>query len=602
MPDEPRTPADQPRPTTGVSRRNLLKGSVAAGAAAALAGVPGVASVTAAPARPARTEIVPGAAPGDDAPDLVLVNGRIHTMDGSNTVAKSVAIRNGLIVSVDKGAAAAGGARVVNLRGRTVVPGLVESHTHFVSLANRPGYHVAQLELASNISEVQAYLAARRAQGDVPEGAFITAMGGWHPRQWAEGRQPTLAELDEAVPDRPVFLFQQFSGPATTNSLGKAFFESVTSPLAGPVTVAADGTMTGADARAALYHLRVRQTFEDKKRSVLDAMAFTAQVGVTSLLDQTLVAVATGPRDPQPSHFLANLDHYRMYDGWLAVHAEGKAFVRLQINFLHNQGNIPALGDLENQLPELRERLKNQFPFFGDEWVRTGGIGEWAAPFAAPTNAAGYAVWYESQRLVAQARWRNENAQTSEANIQQVVETYEDMDQEFGITDLRWGLQHADQATEEQLARLKELNVGVSASAFRWLSGNPNANGTPVGPFFPRIVDSGVRAAIHQDGVHIANHNAWFGMHYATTGLNVLGQQINPDQQISRQQALRAYTTEAAWYLNREDDLGSIEPGKLADLIVLDRNFFDVSDADARRTMPVLTIVGGRVVHDTGAI
>ena len=82
----------------------------------------------------------------------------------------------------------------------------------------------------------------------------------------------------------------------------------------------------------------------------------------------------------------------------------------------------------------------------------------------------------------------------------------------------------------------------------------------------------------------------------------MFGQQINPNQQISRQQALKAFTTEAAWYLNREDDLGSIEPGKLADLVVLDRNFFDVSDADARRTMPVLTIVGGKVVHDTGAL
>jgi hypothetical protein len=575
---------------------------VAAGAAAALAAVPGVAAVSAAPAASSRPEIIPGAAPGDDTPDLILTNGRIHTMDGQGTIAGSVAVKDGRIASVGTGAAGAGGATIVNLKGRTVIPGLIESHTHFVSLANRPGYHVADLELASSIAEVQALLAARRAVGDIPEGGFITAMGGWHPRQWAEQRQPTLAELDEAVSDRPVFLFQQFNGPARVNSLGKAFMESVTSPLGGPVTVAADGAITGAQALAALYHLRVRQTFEDKKRSVLDAMAFTAKIGVTTLLDQTLVAVATGPRDPQPTHFLANLDHFRMYDGWLAIHAEGKAFVRLQINFLHNQGNIAALGGLENQLPELRERLKNQFPFFGDEWVRTGGIGEWAAPFAAPTNAAGYAVWYEAQRLVAQAGWRNENAQTSVANIQQVVETYEAMDDEFGITDLRWGLQHADQATEEQLARLKELNCGVSTSGFRWLTGNPTASGAPVGPLFPQIVGSGVRAALHQDGVHIANHNAWFGMHYATTGLNVLGQQINPDQQISREEAMRGYTTEAAWYLNREDLLGSIEPGKAADLVVLDRNYFDVSDADARRTLPVMTIVGGKVVHDTGAV
>jgi len=100
-----------------------------------------------------------------------------------------------------------------------------------------------------------------------------------------------------------------------------------------------------------------------------------------------------------------------MYDAWLALHAEDRALIRLQINFLHNQGFIPALGDLDHQLPELRERLKNQFPFFGDDMVRTGAIGEWAAPFAAPTNVDNHAVWYEAQRLVAKARWRNENAQ-----------------------------------------------------------------------------------------------------------------------------------------------------------------------------------------------
>ncbi len=607
-PVDPTAPAEQ-APTDGslprvggVSRRAVLKGAGAAGVAAALAAIPGAAA--AAPAsRPSQrgAEIVPGAAPADDGTDLVLINGRIHTMDGSGRVEKTVTIRNGRIVSVGSSAANPGpGTKVINLKGRTVLPGLIESHTHFVSLANRPGYHVADLELAASIAEVQAMLAARRARGDVPEGAFITAMGGWHPRQWAEQRLPTLAELDEAVSDRPVMLFQQFNGPARVNTLGKQFMESVSGPS---VAVGADGAITGANALAALYHLRIRQTFEDKQRSALDAMAFTARLGITTLLDQTLVAVANGPRDPQPNHFLANLDHYRMYDGWLAVHRAGEAFVRLQINFLHNQGFIAAFGpDLDDQLPELRERLKNQFPFFGDDYVRTGGIGEWAAPFAPPSNANGYAVWYEAQRLVAQAGWRNENAQTSVANIQQVVETYEAMDDEFGITDLRWGLQHADLATEEQLARLKELNVGVSTSGFRWLSGNPSPTGAPVGPLFPQILSSGIHAALHQDGVHIAPHNAWFAMHYATTGLNVFGQQINPDQQISREEAVRMYTREAAWYLNREDVLGTLEPGKLGDLIVLDRDYFDVADADARRTLPVLTVVGGKVVHDTGVV
>ena len=313
----------------------------------------------------------------------------------------------------------------------TVVPGLIESHTHFVSLANRPGYHVA--DCRAGVEHRRGAGAARRTPARRPAGQFITAMGAGTPRMLAELRLPTLAELDASVPDRPVFLYQGGGGPARTNTLGKQFFESASAPLAGPVTVGADGSIAGGNpnmANRALYHLRIRQTFDDKKRSALDAMAFSARVGVTANLDQTLVAVATGTLDPaslepQPTHLLFNLNHFRMYDAWLALHAEGKAFVRLQINFLHNQGFIPELGGLERQLPELRERLKNQFRFFGDDMVRTGGIGEWAAPFATPANANGYAVWYEAQRLVAQARWRNENAQagspTSSANIEQVV-------------------------------------------------------------------------------------------------------------------------------------------------------------------------------------
>jgi predicted amidohydrolase YtcJ len=575
-----------------ISRRGFFKAGAAAGLSTALP----------AAARPGAR---PGGAAGGGDPDITFVNGRIHTMDDQGTVVSAVSIRNGQFVAVGSAANPGPGAKVINLQGRTVVPGLLESHTHFVSLANRPGYHVADLELARNISEVQEMLAARRARGDVPEGAFITAMGGWNPNMWAERRLPTLTELDAAVPDRPVFLFERFSGPSSVNSLGLTFFRNVMSPLAGPVSVGDDGSITGADARAALYHLRHRQTFEDKKRSAIDAMAFSARVGITANLDQTLVALnsATQPLDPQPGHFLANLDHYRMYDGWLAVHREGGSLVRLQINFLHNQGFTASLGsELENQLPELRERLKNQFRFFGDEWVRTGGIGEWAAPFAFPSNVDGYAVWQEAQRLCAEAGWRNENSRGDVAGIQQVIETWEALDAQYGIKSLRWGLQHGDHATPEQLQRLKDLNCGLSMSGFRWTNTATTPPANPVGPLFPQIIASGINAGLHEDGVHIAPHNPWFALHYATTGLNVFGVQINPGQQISRQEALYAYTRANAWYLNREHDLGSIEVGKLADLVVLDRDYFSVSDAAMRETRVVLTVVGGKVVHNTGVV
>jgi len=596
---------DPEQPREGISRRGLFIGGTAAAAAAVLSGST-VASAAATPL----AYTAPRAWHDDGAGELLFVNGKIHTMDDRNSVVNAVRVANGRITAVGQDAIRQGNSKnKIDLGGRTVVPGLIESHSHFVSLANRPGYHVADWELASSIDELLVILAARRR--DVPEGEFITAMGSGTPRMFAELRLPTLQELDSAIPDRPVFLYQGGGGPARVNTLGKQFFESITDL---PVTVGDDGSITGGNpnmANRALYHLRLRQTFADKRRSALDSMAFTAKVGVTAILDQVLPATANATLDPsvlppQPTDALFRLDHFRMYDAWLSLHRQGRAFVRLQMNFLHNQGFIAALGGLEQQLPELRERLKNQFPFFGDDMLRTGGIGEWAAPFAAPSNANGYAVWLESQRLVAQARWRNENAQggspTNTDNIEQVVATYEQMDQEFGIKDLRWGLQHGDFATPDQLARLKALNVGVSTSGFRWLGGVPRADGLPVGPLFRQIHDSGIHMGLHEDGVHIAPHNPWFALHYATTGLNVLGQQINPGQQLTRHEALYAYTRGNAWYLNREDDLGSIETGKRADLLVLDKDYFTVSDAEMRRILPVMTVVDGAIVHDTGAV
>jgi predicted amidohydrolase YtcJ len=545
-------------------------------------------------------------------------------MDDRNSIVSTVAIRDGRFISVGDAAHSGGQARVINLQGRTVIPGLIESHTHFVSLANRPGYHVAEWENARSVAEVCAMLAARRAKGDVPEGGFITAMGAGTPTMFAERRLPFLSEIDAAVPDRPVFLYQGGGGPARTNSLGKAFFESATAPLAGPCFVAADGTLSTVsgvnNANRALYHLRIRQSFDDKRRSAIDAQLYSASVGITAVLDQTLVARADGTLnpalyDPQPTDALFTLNHYRMYDAWLSLNREERTLIRLQINFLHNQGFDSRFGpNLEDQLPELRERLKNQFPFFGNDMVRTGGIGEWGAVFALQSvNPSNYAVWYEAQRLVAQARWRNENAQAGSIpaaagsapdtrNIEQVVATYEAMDAEFGITDLRWGLQHAEVATEDQLARLKALNCGVSASGFKWLSGVARADGQPVGPYYPRMVASGIPLGLHEDGIHIAPHNPFYAMHYATTGLNVAGVQINPGQQISREQALHMYTRGASWYLNRENQMGSIEAGKFADLVVLDRDFFSVSDADMRRTRAALTVVDGKIVYDTGAV
>jgi hypothetical protein len=559
-------------PTT--SRRNFLQGGAATAALLGSSEASGQST---------------GAA-FDDEITLVLLNGKIHTMDARDTVVNTVSIRHDRFVAVGGRPPKAGRAvRVIDLRGRTVVPGLIEPHIHIVSLGNRPGYHTV-LENTTSIHEVQEVLVARRKS--VPEGAWITSMGGWHPNQWREHRHPTLAELDAAVPDRPVLLYERFTGPCATNSLGKKFFDAAdvgpkVHPEIVPVKVAANGTIAaagftgGGPSASALFYLRRMQTFEDKKRSTLDAMQYAASVGLTSHLDQVLFPT---PGPLHPNQVLSNLDQYRMYDAWLALHHEGKSIVRLQTNFLQNQ-NDP-------QLPELKERLRNQFPFFGDDMLRTGAIGEWAAPLASG------AVWREAQHLVGQAGWRNENAVQNLAGLRQVVEGYEEVNRENDITKLRWVVHHVPEVNKDLLDRLKALGCGVEMGAFRWVtSADPKV---VAGPPFRTIFDHGIPVGMHGDGVHIAPLNPWLHIYYAVTGRNSLGDQVNPGQQLTRAEALQLFTRNNSWFLRMEDKIGTIETGKLADLAVLDRDYFTVPDAELKQIRSALTIVNGKIVHDTG--
>jgi predicted amidohydrolase YtcJ len=570
----------------GLSRRQFL--GTAAAAAAVAAGSKSTAGVLSAQAP--RSPADAGRAEPDRT--LVLTNGRIHTMDAGNTVASTVSIRNGRFVAIGGRAPSAGpNTKVIDLKGRTVVPGLVEPHVHSVSLANRPGYHTI-LENTTSIRETQEALATRRKT--VPDGQWITSMGGWHPNQWKEHRHPTRQELDDAVPDRPVLLYERFTGPAVTNTIGKRFFDAA--DAAAPVhpdikkinvaengAIAPAGFANGGPSASALFFLRRMQTFDDKKRGTLDAMAYSASLGLTTHLDQVLFPT---PGPLHPNQILSNLDQYRMYDPWLALHHEGKTIIRLQMNFLQNQSD-PAL-------PELKERLRNQFQYFGDDMLMTGSIGEWAAPLASG------AVWREAQRLVAQAGWHNENSVQDLAALTQVVEAYEAVNKEFDITRHRWVVHHVPVVTADLLTRLKNLGCGVEMGAFRWVtSSDPKV---VAGPPFRTIVDHGIQVGIHGDGAHIAPLSPWPHIYFATTGVNSFGDRVNGDQQLTRQEALRLFTKSNSWFLRMEDRIGTIESGKLADLAVLDRDYFTVPDVQIKQMRSVLTVVDGRIVHDAGVI
>ncbi len=517
---------------------------------------------------------------------LRLVNGRIHTMDAADSVVHTVLIKNGRFAGVGSRGMHEGDrcTRTVNLRGRTAVPGIIDNHNHIILLGLRPG-HDTRIENARSIAEVLGTLQYRATE--LPAGEWITSLGGFNINQFtpppADPRFPTLGELDDKVRNHPVFLLQSFSGPGATNSLGKAFFESK------GVTVSETGAIaSGTQSIRALNALRALQTFDEQKRGLAYAMTYAAEVGVTTHLDQ---GGFPNVGDPD-SDALANFDRYRAFDSARALYAEGKLTNRIFVNFLHLESD-PAT-------PELLARLLNVFPNFGDNMFKIHGIGEF--------TAAGFGEnWKAGTRLVAQARWSNENHSLSRTDFQTIIDEWERVNAEMkaaghatGIEDLRWVVAHVPFITEDYIAKLAQLGGGLSVlGGWRYISGSAAGNGPP----FRRILDhpSKIRVGMSSDGMQISPMNPWLGMYYAVTGKNARGLLINAGQLTTRKEALRMYTADNGWFLREESNVGTIEAGKWADLIVLSADYFDpaqVSEEGIKDVYSVLTVVNGTIVHN----
>lgn len=519
--------------------------------------------------------------------DVLLTNGRIHTMNTAGDVTGAVRIIGNRIAAIgDAALPATACTSVVDLAGRTAIPGIIDNHNHIVLLGLRPG-HDTRLEYAFSIGDVLDTLADRAAE--LPSGEWITSIGGFDIGQFVPPpdapRFPTLAELDTVTPDHPVYLQQSFSGPSVTNSRGRAFFE------ARGIPVADDGAMAGGfnlpnPSTRALHALREQQTPQDRIRGTRDALLYSASVGVTTHLDQGGFT-ATGT----PADGAADFDPVRAYDALLALHRDGGLINRIRINFLHRES--------DPQTPELRARLAYTFPRFGDDMFRTLGIGEFTAG-PGPFLVTAEEPWLRGTRLVAEAGWRNENHSLTQDDFQTIIEGWERIHEDLpapGISQLRWVVAHVPFITREYAERLHALGGGVSVlGGWRWISGSANANGPP----FRMLLDVGLPVGMSSDGMQIAPLNPWTGIYYAVTGRNARGELINAGQTISRGEALRLYTQANGWFLFEEDLLGTIEPGRYADIVVLDRDFFDeqhVPDSDIVHIRSVLTMVDGRIVH-----
>jgi predicted amidohydrolase YtcJ len=497
---------------------------------------------------------------GSGAGDLGLINGRIHTMDAANRVVSQVLIRNGRFAAVGNNVVRRGGGlRIVDLRGRTVIPGLIDAHNHIVLVGNRPGWHTP-LEHVFTIPDAVAALKARATP--VPAGEFVTTIGPISAMQFDERRLPNLTELDAV--GRPVYI-QAAQGGTRTNTEGKAWLE------ARGVTVAADGTIAGPAAGLALQTLRkTLLTPATRKRTALEALQYYARLGITTHRDSG----AFHADEPAPG--IASENTYTMHNPFHELNRDGTLPARLRIDFLHQDSPTA-----DPPLPTLSQRLRNSFPRFGNDWLRTGGIGEFTGG------------GLEGLRAIARAGWRGEDHALNLAGVTTLITNRETVNREIPIKDLRWVISHVPEFPVELANRAQALGIGILVG---W---GPLRNGTNVGPPYRMLFNHGIHVGFHSDGGDITVINPWLNFYTMITGRNLAGQAILGDQTLTRQQTLQLATAANKWFI-WEDDLGSIEVGNHADLAALDRDYFTVPDEDIKRIKSDLTIVGGRVIHNNG--
>lgn len=519
--------------------------------------------------------------------EITLINGRIHTMDDKNRVVSTVTIRNGKFIAVgrDEGSFAPQGCReIINLEGRTATPGLVDNHNHIVLLGLRPGYHTP-LESAASFDDIRTIY--RNRIRSAPNGAFITTIGGFNPAQFAEKRLPTLSELDAIAPGNPVYLQVSFTGPASTNSAGRIFFASR------GITVGADGSIAAnAPTVAALNALRSVQTFADKKRSTMDAMTYAASLGITSNFDMGGFLIPGSPDHEDEFVFdgAASWDPYTAYDPLLELHRAGEMKTRVRIFFL-SMDNALAI-------PILTRRVENAFRDFGNDWLRIGGLGEFITNWPLFGQVVPPANYSAAVRKAAERGWIYQQHTLSSAEDSVAIDAWENINTSVPVAPLHWSIAHALTITPANIERLKKLGAGLALHGFRYLAGTP----TSAGPPYRTILDSGVKVGAGSDSAQISTLNPWLMLYYMTTGKNSSGVLINAGQTLTRQEAMKLYTAENGWFSKEEDKIGSIEKGKLADLTVLNADYFSVPEESLKRLGSVLTIVGGRIVHNTGAV
>lgn len=532
------------------------------------------------------------------APDLILHNGRITTLDRATPDAQAIAIKDGLVQSVGSNAdimpLASTTTKVIDLQSRRVIPGLNDSHTHLI----RGGLNFnmeLRWEGAPSLADALRLLKEQAARTPAPQ--WVRVVGGWSEFQFAERRMPTLDEINQAAPDTPVFILHLYGrallNKAALNVLG--FDKSTPNPPGGVIEKDANGNPTGLlvakPSALILYSTLARGPklpVEDQINSTRHYMREMNRLGITSVID------AGGGGQNYP-------DDYSVIQ---KLHDAGDLTVRIAYNLFAQEAGA--------EKEDYQRWIAMTKPGAGSDMLRMNGGGEnltWSAadfenfleprPDLAPTMESELEPIVE---LLATNKWPFRIHATYDESIDRFLGVFERVNGNTPF-ETRFIIDHAETISDRNIDRIKALGGGIAIQhrmAFQgeYFVDRYGADAARQTPPVGKMLKAGLPVGAGTDATRVSSYDPWVALFWLTTGQTLGGLPLYGEENVlDRETALRLWTAGSAWFSGESDLKGTLSPGRYADLAVLSADYMMVPARDIRRINSLLTVVGGKVVY-----
>jgi predicted amidohydrolase YtcJ len=527
--------------------------------------------------------------------DLLLVNGKIATLDDASSVTEALAIEAGHITaagSTDELRKLAGPAtKIIDLGGRTVIPGLIDSHIHAI----RAGFRFAtevNWEGAADIAEALERLrSAAREKPDEKQDSWLIVAGGWTPRQFAENRRPTEAEIATATSGHPAYI-QLFYGYALINAEGRDRLNLKSEgdlPDGAKFERDREDKVTGwivgkGPAIIALYSLLPKPPMQEAIDGTRNFLRELSSFGLTGVIDPG-------------GHNLAPEDYAALFHLWRNHELPLRVVYSI---FAPHPGR---------ELEDFQATTQFLPMGTGDDWLRFNGIGEcvtWGmynneSPSEADKEAF-YRVarWAADQGMTLTVHWNNDRS------AHHLLDVFERVNREVPLASLRWSIAHLHDASDASLQRMKAIGVGwlmqdglyFAAPSYIAERGQAQMQRSPPIVSARRL---GIPVGGGTDANRVMVENPFVSLRWMLDGLTVDGIETRAAGEIpSREEALRIYTEGSAWFAHDENRRGRLVPGMLADLAVLSDDYFTVPVSHIAKIKSLLTMVDGQIVYAAG--